>query len=88
MTIRVFNDNVFVANILKLYETTQEANILPSMNLLMNCLQSSPNEKEESDVVYVEIRSEKADIKVTLGKVLAKLYQTFIIVQYRQSGYL
>ena len=79
-----FKEIMFQAVLLKHCEASGRVTVLPGLVSLLSALQPGPREKEESNVVYVDIRSERADCKETLGKVLANLYRTFI-VEYNQK---
>ena len=70
--------DMFKSILLKHCEAERRCSILPGLSSLISCIQTHPTDKEVSNVVYVEIRSERADCKATLTMVHAKLYRTFI----------
>ena len=51
----------------------------PSLVSLLNCVRRQTYDKEVSNIVYVEVVSEKADSKPTLVGVIARLHKLFLI---------
>lgn len=71
---------VFLAMLLKHFNLgfTNDSLNLPSIPPLVHCLQKQAFETECSNVTYVDIRSEKADCKATLLKVIDNLHKIYI----------
>ena len=62
----------------------QQGIFLPGIPSLLNCIKQQQVDKEVSNVVYVQIISERADSKDTLVRVIGNLHQTFVL-QLRQK---
>lgn len=52
--------------------------ILPGLPSLLSALEPKLSHTEKAKIVHVEVRSEKADSKDTLCKIIAQLYNTFV----------
>ena len=74
----VSNVSCFRQCFLKQHDESRRVAGLPSLSALLCALHCGPREKEESRIVYVDIRSERADYKETIGTVLGNLYNTFV----------
>ncbi len=74
-----FRIKFFQAMLLKHHEASRRVTVLPRLTSLLCALHCGTREREKSNVVYFYIRSEKADSKETLVKVLANLHNTFIL---------
>lgn len=72
------HNGIFRCILLKEVQSSQEKVTLPGIPSLLNCVQQLTDESEVSNVVYVDILSEKADSKSTLLKVIGNLYHTFV----------
>lgn len=72
---------LYCVNILKGYDNSRRCSILPGLQSILNCIQKQTSESEKSNIVYVEIRSEKADSKVNLLKLfIVERKQKWVIV--------
>ncbi len=74
----ILKQDLFHCVLLKYGETKRSCSILPGLPSLLNCIRQQTAEKEVSNVVYLQILSEKADSKATLRKVLANLQKVFV----------
>ncbi len=75
---KAFRNSLFYSILLKKHEADTNSSKLPGLQSLLSCVQMRLTETEVSKVSYIEIRSEKADCKDTLGKVLTKLHNIFV----------
>ena len=62
----------------KLYRSTESDKFFPGIQSFVNCIRKQCTDSEVSNVVYVEIISEKADSKQTLLGVIGRLQTTFV----------
>ena len=74
-----FQEDIFQCMMLKHAQSSTEQCPLPGLPSLINCISKQSANSEVSNVIYVEILSEKADSKATLMKVVGKLHKTFIV---------
>ena len=65
--------------LLKQAQSHQEGSALPGISSLLNSIQQQNEDKEVSNVVYVQIVSERAECKDTLTKVVGNLHHTFVL---------
>lgn len=77
-TLSALNHNLFKCLLLMYCDSNRRCSILPQLSSMLHCMQPEQLTTETSNVVYLEIQSEKADDKATLLKLLARLHQTFI----------
>ena len=82
ISINTFQEDIFKCMLLKY--APHQVHDLPCLQSLLNCVRKQTTNIEESNVVYVDISSDRADSKANLISVLSKLYQTFV-VQQRQK---
>ncbi len=75
-------EDIFKCVLLK--NAPQAGTFLPGLPSLLNCVRQQTTDCEQSNVVYVEILSDKADSQATLVKVLGRLYK-IIIIDLRQK---
>ena len=71
-------EDIFQCLIHKLYRSKQSDMFFPGLQSFVNCVRKQCADREVSNVVYIEITSEKADSKQTLLGVISRLQTTFI----------
>ena len=74
-----YQRSVYKCMLLLYYDSNRRCSILPQLPSLLHCMQPKDPTTELSNVVYLEIQSERADNKATIVKLLARLHQTFIV---------
>ena len=62
-----FKCKLFQAMLLKQLDESRWVAVLPSLSALLCALHCRTREREESKIVYVDIRSKRADCKETIG---------------------
>ena len=72
-------EKLFKCMLLLHYDSNRRCSILPQLPSLLHCMQPKDPTTEVSNVVYLEIQSERADNKATIAKLLAWLHQTFVV---------
>ena len=71
-------EDIFLCMIHKLYRAKESDKFFPCLQSFVNCVRKQCADTEVSNVVYVEIISEKADSKQTLLGVIGRLQTTFV----------
>jgi len=75
--VQVLHEDVFKCMMLKYAK--QNTNYLPGLPSLLNCVRKQSTSCEVSNVVYVQISSERADSKPTLINILGQMHKIFIV---------
>ncbi len=76
-SVQVLREDVFRCMLLKYAQ--RNTNCLPSLPSLLNCVRKQTTSCEVSNVVYVQISSERADSKPTLINILGQMQKIFIV---------
>lgn len=79
-TRKKLEEDIHLAMLLKHFYPSHNSGTfhLPSLTSLIHCLKNQACEAECSNIVYVDILSEKADCKATLLQVIGNVHKTFI----------
>ena len=72
-SMKLLQEDMFKCMLLKC--SGQQKHNLHGLQSLLNCVRKQPSNTEVSAISYIEIRSERADSKATLVKVLSNVYR-------------